>query len=359
MKSSLFVPCVLCAVLFCASISGAGAGAELESQPGFVKSEFLFDQAPFRISHSSTIVETRDGLLAAWFGGSEERALDISIWISRHDGNQWSAPIEVANGADDENRIRYPCWNPVLFLPKRGPLLLFYKVGPSPESWWGMLKTSDNNGRTWSKARRLPDGIYGPVRNKPVELADNLLLCGSSTESAGWRVHMERTRSFGRNWSKSDPLNRAIDFGAIQPTILWHQNGKLQILCRTKQRVVTECWSDDKGETWSRMTPTELPNPNSALDAVMLRDGRALLVYNHSSYERGVLNVALSDDGRKWQAAMMIENQPGHEFSYPAVIQTSDGLVHVTYSWKRQKIKHVVIDPFKLAGRDMISGQWP
>ena len=344
----------------CAAAPAFAAETEIPgASPGVVVSEFIFDQAPFPSSHASTIEQTRDGLLAAWFGGTHERALDVSIWMSRHDGQGWSEPYEVANGMDEENRIRYPCWNPVLFQTRKGPLLLFYKVGPSPSTWWGMLKTSDNNGLTWSKAKRLPDDIVGPVRNKPVELTDGSLLCGASTENAGWRVHMERSRSFGKQWTRTAALNRAVDYGAIQPTILVHSNGRIQILCRTKQRVVTESWSEDNGFTWSRMMPTSLPNPNSAVDAVMLRDNRALLVYNHSREDRGVLNVATSPDGKKWFAAAVLENDPGSEFSYPAVIQTSDGKVHITYTWNRKKIKHAVIDPFKLTEQEIVEGVWP
>ena len=95
------------------------------------------------------------------------------------------------------------------------------------------------------------------------------------------------------------------------------------------------------------MRRTSLPNPNSAIDAVRLNDGRFLLVYNHSATERNLLNVAVSKDGREWRAALVLENQPG-EFSYPAVIQSRDGLAHITYSWNRQKIRHVIVDPAKL-----------
>lgn len=330
-----------------------------DSNSPVTKSEFIFSDAPFKSCHASTLVETHAGLVAAWFGGTREGALDVGIWSSSHDGNSWSEPAELADGQDRQERVRYPCWNPVLFQTRRGPLMLFYKVGRSPEKWWGMLMTSENNGRSWSKPRRLPNGILGPIKNKPIEMADNLVLCGSSTEDAGWRVHMERTRSFGREWTRTSPLNSALEFGAIQPTILWHKNGQLQILCRTKQRVVTESWSKDGGQSWSRMVATELPNPNSGLDAVMLRDGRALLVYNHSNTDRSVLNVAVSPEGKRWFAALVLENEPGGEFSYPAVIQTRSGLVHITYTWNRQRIKHVVIDPFKLSLEEIVEGQWP
>ena len=71
------------------------------------------------------------------------------------------------------------------------------------------------------------------------------------------------------------------------------------------------------------------------------------------------LNVAVSADGKEWQAALVLESEPLKEFSYPAVIQTADGRVHVTYTWKRQRVKHAVIDPAKLVLKPMPGGAWP
>jgi predicted neuraminidase len=90
----------------------------------------------------------------------------------------------------------------------------------------------------------------------------------------------------------------------------------------------------------------------------MLQDGRALLVYNHSTSGRTPLNVALSSDGLAWQSALVLEDAPC-EYSYPAVIQTSNGHVHVTYTWRRERIKHVVLDPDRLTGRAIVGGRWP
>jgi predicted neuraminidase len=183
-------------------------------------------------------------------------------------------------------------------------------------------------------------------------------LCGSSTEDAGWRVHIEKSSDLGESWQRTEPLNDRTQFGAIQPAILVHRSGKIQILCRSRQGKITESWSPDSGKTWSAMGTTMLPNPSSGIDAVMLKDGRALVVYNHTEKGRSPLNVAVSSDGKVWKAALVLENQPG-EYSYPAVIQTADGLVHVTYTWKRQRIKHVVIDPGKLSLRVMPDRRWP
>jgi predicted neuraminidase len=73
---------------------------------------------------------------------------------------------------------------------------------------------------------------------------------------------------------------------------------------------------------------------------------------------RSLLNVAVSSDGRQWQAALVLENSPG-EYSYPAVIQTRDGLVHITYTWKRKRVRHVVVDPAKLELTPISGGVWP
>ncbi len=331
-----------------------------------VSSGFVFEQVPFASAHASTIVETREGLLAAWFGGSDEGQPDVSIWSARHDGARWLPPVLVADGRQPGGR-RFPCWNPVLFQPSRGPLLLFYKVGPSPREWWGLVRTSTDQGRTWSDARRLPDGILGPIRAKPIELAGGVLLAGSSSEHAGWVVHMERATlgdaaSAGAlgspaAWWKSRPLNDPKAFEAIQPTILAHSPTRLQILCRSRQRVITEAWSEDAGRTWSAMTATALPNPSAGIDAVRLADGRSLLVYNPTPSGRSRLELAVSRDGRSWRSAVVLESPPAHatravetlgEYSYPAVIQGRDGRVHVTYTWRRERIKHVVLDPGRI-----------
>jgi predicted neuraminidase len=323
-----------------------------------VKSEFVFDVPPTPQCHASTIVETASGLVAAWFGGEHEKAPDVGIWVARERNGAWTAPVEVANGVQPGG-TRLPTWNPVLFQPRSGPLLLFYKAGPDPSHWWGMQTNSSDAGVTWSAPRRLPEGVLGPIKNKPIQLADGTILAPSSTEDDGWKVHFERTSDLGRSWSVTAPVNDGRRLGAIQPSILHRRDGSLQAVGRTRQGRIFSVTSTDQGRSWGPMTLLDLPNPNSGIDAVTLADGRQLLVYNHTTRGRGLLNVAVSDDGTHWKAALVLENEPGEEFSYPAVIQTHDGLVHVTYTWKRRKVRHVVIDPSKLELRPIVDGEWP
>jgi predicted neuraminidase len=324
--------------------------------PAILVNEFIYERAPYPSAHASTIVETTSHeLVAAWFGGTRERNPDVGIWLSRRQKSGWTPSVEVANGMQSDG-TRYPTWNPVLFQPRNGPLMLFYKVGPSPESWWGMLRTSNDAGRTWSESRRLPDGILGPIKNKPVHLADGTILSPTSTESESepsrWRIHFERSNDGGTTWTATQPLNDGTTIAAIQPSILFRERiggDKLLALGRTRQGKVFTTSSDDAGKTWSALALIDdLPNPNAGIDAVTLADGRQLLVYNPVARGRTPLAVALSRDGRTWTKVLTLEDQPG-EYSYPAVIQSSDGRVHITYTWKRERVKHVVVDPAKLA----------
>ena len=368
----------LAAIPFLLQMSGC-SGDDAEKDKGIsgdtlhssavVLSEFVFEEAPFAQCHASTIAETKDGLVAAWFGGTRESEPDVSIWMSRRGPDGWSPVEKVADGSELSGR-RVACWNPVLFQPRSGPLMLFYKVGDDEPEWWGEYKTSGDSGKTWSKPTRLPDGFLGPIKNKSIQLSDGSILSPSSIEyyvggdpkAEVWQVHLELSKDMGETWEKIGPLNDGKEFNAIQPSILIYPDGKMQILCRTERaRRICQAWSDDMGATWGDMSSTELPNPDAGTDAVMLSDGRALLVYNHSTSDgkdRTFLNVAVSDDGRRWHAALALEDQEG-EYSYPAVIQTSDGLVHVTYTWKRERIRHVVLDPRQFNLREIRNGKWP
>ncbi|HUR57591.1 MAG TPA: sialidase family protein [Opitutaceae bacterium] len=337
----------------------AAFGRAAAPNPAIVRAALVNDGAPYPECHASTIVETSAGkFVAAWFGGTKERNPDVGIWVAPLERGGWQAAKEVANGVQADGSPRLPTWNPVLFQAPQGPLFLFYKVGASPSRWWGMVKTSTDGGLTWSEASRLPEGILGPVKNKPVILPDGAWLSGSSTEGnpAGWLVHFELSRDAGATWQKLGPVGKGPGLDAIQPSILLHANGALQAVCRSKQGVVAQTWSKDGGKTWTPLTAIDLPNPNSGTDAVTLKDGRHLLVYNHSAHraeeakgDRFPLDVAVSSDGLHWKHVLTLDSEPvGSGYAYPAVIQASDGRVHVTYTFGRKTIKHVILDPTKL-----------
>ena len=324
-------------------------GAPPHKLPGsdsIVRAEFIYESAPFPSCHASTLVEVEPGvILAAWFGGTDEGEDDVGIWLSRRDDSGWSTPVEVASAED------VPCWNPVLFKTRDGEVQLWYKAGESPMSWSGLIKRSSDNGRTWSEAELLPAGILGPIKNKPIQLDDGTIVCGTSVESwRAWCNWIEVTPDNGKSWRRYGPIEFPGEpFGLIQPSVYQTKSGALRFLCRSRRNIGYVCVSEsrDGGVTWDPVRKTDLPHPNAGVDAVAMRDGRIALVYNHTPRGRTPLNVGVSeDDGDTWVAKVTLEDTRG-EYSYPAVIQTQDGMIHTTYTWKRELIKYVVMDPSK------------
>jgi predicted neuraminidase len=304
---------------------------------------FIFEKAPFASCHASTVVEVEPGrLLAAWFGGMREGANDVKIWLARFDGKAWSEP-EVA--ADEPG---FPCWNPVLFLSRSKTLFLFYKAGPSPSNWSGFFRRSTDSGKTWDKVEQLPAGLLGPIKNKPIQRADGTILAGSSVEShRAWTCWLERSTDDGKTWRRFGPI--AVPdhpHGIIQPTLFETADKTLVALCRSRGLgVICRAESRDGGETWPAAEKTELPNPNSGIDAVKTAKSEIYLVYNHTKQGRTPLNLGVSsDEGKTWKMAATLEEEPG-EFSYPAIIQAQDGMLHITYTWNRRHIKYVTVDP--------------
>ena len=317
-----------------------------------IRQEFIYQQAPFPSCHAATLAEVpptgatgRSALVAAWFGGTEEGAADVAIWLSRREGGGWSPPVKVAEAEG------VPCWNPVLHHTRSGVLLLFYKLGPSPQTWTGALIRSVDGGRTWSTPEQLPAGILGAIKNKPLELPDGTLVCGSSVESYGaWGCWVERTPDGGKTWTKHGPISLPGNpYGIIQPAVFGTVDGPgihLGMLCRVRgvPRMV-RATSDDSGRTWSVAATIELPQNNSGLDAVSLKDGRVVLIYNHTTTGRSPLNLAVSGDlGRTWKPGPVLEEAEG-EYSYPAIIQGADETIHAAYTWKRQRIRYATLSP--------------
>jgi alpha-L-fucosidase len=312
-----------------------------------LRNEFIIKNAPFRQCHASTLVELSSGeMMVAWFAGSYESAPDVKIWGSMFKNSQWTDPFLLADGKIEDS-LTYPCWNPVLFKTTIGRLYLFYKVGKNPREWVGMMKHSENNGITWSGPEQLPAGVLGPIKNKPVELPNGDLLCPSSTETLSqWSVQMELFHPRINRWEVV-PVDPGSSYQVIQPTILINPDSSIRILCRSKSNVVIQSASDDQGRSWSPLTPTGLVNPNAGIDGLTLGDGSHLLVYNPlvSGTEwvqgRNRLNLAWTADGNTWADILVLENEESGEFSYPAIIGTSDGSVHITYTYNREQIRYL------------------
>lgn len=318
--------------------------------------EFIFTSAPFASAHASTLVELRNGdLLAAWFGGTHEGASDVAIWSSRRTAGHWSAPYVLVREPD------IACFNPVLFHSAEGKLWLYYKFGPSARTWTGARLVSDDEGKTWSQPEHLPAGLLGPIKDKPLVLDDGTIVSGTSVESySSWAVWIDRSTDNGKTWKKIGPITVSSQntqsqparaepeqehvHGIIQPAIVSLGKEHLRLYARSTSDIARICVADsfDNGLTWTQARPIDIPNPNSGIDAVGLRDGRVVLVYNNSTKNRTPLNLAISADGEHFAMFATLEDQPG-EYSYPAIIQGKDGELYTTYTWKRQRIRFAAI----------------
>ena len=298
----------------------------------------------------------------------------------------------MRKGTASDNQRRKACWNPVLCEMPNGELWLFFKVGLKVSDWTGWLCKSKDGGKTWSDKEPLPKGFLGPIKNKP-EIIDGRLLCPSSTEDNGWKFHMEIYDLKTKQWKYVGPVAaelamrcenipttnpdaspsgkkediEAPDAGGvaakdgrhpidcIQPSILKLKDGRLQVLMRTRNGKIATSFSSDNGDTWTNVTLLNVPNNQSGTDAVTLKDGRHVLIYNDfetlPGTKKGVrtpLSIAISDDGTHWRHALTLEDSPISQYSYPCIIQGRDGKLHAVYTWRRLRMAYKEIDINKL-----------
>ena len=333
---------ILLTILACATVTAVSCSGEksLEAVSAeVISSEFIYEEASFPSCHASTVLETEDGLLAAWFGGSYESSPDVCIYCSSYDGSHWSEPVMAADGVVSDS-LRYPCWNPVLHRLDDGSTVLFYKVGPNPREWWGEYRISSDEGKTWGERIPLPEGMFGPIKNKPLSLPDGTILYPTSVEYTPdrWRVFVESSRSDLSEWVRTAIDNNG--FNAIQPTFFFYK-GKLEMLCRTREGVLAWAVSDDLGATWSPLEDSGLQNNNSGIDGIVLKNGLRLLVCNPQQEGRNKLALMGSFDGREWKTLLMLEDRQKGEYSYPAIILRKNGMIDITYTFNREKIKHL------------------
>ncbi len=309
--------------------------------------DFVFGKdRPFAQCHASTVVQTADGtLMTAWFGGTEEKNPDVSIWMSRFVNGVWSAPVRAARVQECAH------WNPVLFTDAEGATHLFFKVGPEIPYWQTYWMTTTDHGQTWSAPKELVPGDKGgrgPVKDKPIILSDGTWLAPASTELGGWKPFADRSTDHGVTWTRSADFQRDKSklpgVGAIQPTFWESPKGEVHALLRTAGGHIWRADSKDYGQSWSSVYATPLPNNDSGIDLLRYDDGRLFLVYNPVAKNWGPrtpLDLAMSaDDGKTWTTLAHLEDDPNleSEYSYPGIVRTRDG-VAICYTYNRDNVR--------------------
>ena len=342
-----------------------------------MRSEHVFgDLRPFAQCHAPTLVRHADGgLLVAWFAGTREGHPDAAIWaadrgplepapglapaprptqptprgaVPKPPGTHWSEPRRIARAAEQ------PHWNPVLFAPSASRLVLHFKVGPRIREWATWIQESEDAGAHWHSQRPLVPGDRGgrgAVKNKPIRLQSGEWLAGASLETRRrWDAFVDRSPDGIGDWQASawvpTDRRRLPGKGVIQPTLWQSSPTEVHMLLRSSAGHVLRSDSSDAGHSWSTARPIDVPNNNSGIDLVRLRDGRLALACNPvagSWAARTPLSLLFShDNGETWPDRIDVEVEPG-EFSYPALIEDGDGLC-LAYTWNRRRIAVVWVD---------------
>jgi predicted neuraminidase len=337
-------------------VSSAGAS---DAIPAFTES-WVTPPGHTETAHSSAICALPSGdLLAVWYGGSREGAADVALFTSRLPvgATKWTTPITAMDRAmaeDELDRVIKKIGNAVIFPDGTGSLWMVF-VSVSLGGWSGStlnVKTSQDEGRTWGESQRLTlnpfFNLSSLVRNKPIYASDGRI---------GLPVYHEMAVKYPQIlWLTPGPngtvqeyrmRNMSSEVGLIQPVLvpLDHDRVLMMLRDQSDERSLRTAFSDDNGWTWSEAGPSGLPNPDAAVDALRLRDGRILLVYNHAEDKRDNLRLAVSaDDGRTWQTGAILEEAEHQEYSYPNLVEDRRGRIHLTYTWQRERIKHVTFN---------------
>lgn len=334
-------------------------GVSVDSRSGaFFRSGFAVPSGTYPNNHGASLAELADGkILITWFAGSREGGRDAQIYSVAHDPGTgaYSPPSILVRKREWPGGGLWPdksVGNTALYVDDEGFLWLFYNA-ISLGGWSGAVinyKVSRDGGKTWSEGRRLVGAFGNLVRTSPLPLGPGAFLLPAYTElltHKGYACRVEHRRGKVQALNCGDSIDLE---GAIQPALVRTRRGRILALLRDQGRQgIRRSWSEDEGVTWSPPDTIGLPNPGAAVAATDLDDGRILLVYNHSRENRTPLSLAVSqDDGETFQKVVDLESGPGG-FSYPAILQSRDGLVHVVYTYNRKTIRHLTFHKSWLA----------
>jgi predicted neuraminidase len=329
-----------------------------QGTPAVYREDFVHAAGLTKEIHSSTLVPLDNGnVLAAWYGGSREGAGDVALYLAEYDSGKqrWGEARRLTDPEKTQRQVkRYirKVGNPVLFSHPDGTLWLFY-VSVSVGGWAGSsinYITSQDQGGTWSAARRL---ITSPFANISTLVKGTPLLYEDGT--IGLPVYHEFLGKFpellhlDQNGRVLDKIRMWSGKSSLQPSIAALDEGRAVALLRysgTPPNRILETRSGDAGRSWQPVRKLQLPNPNSALMVRKIGEKQLLLVFNNTEDGRANLSLALSDDeGETWRVVHALEDSPEEQgFSYPFLIETDNGLFHLSYSWNKRRVKHVVFN---------------
>jgi len=327
------------------------AARKIEDPYGSIEysSELIFESIPsYPVHHCSSITEAPNGdLLVSWYGGSYESSDDQVLFLSRRKkgARAWSKPEILVSTPGT------PPGNAILFTDKANRVWLVWGQmdGTQPMSrgtGWDacrlFCRTSSDSGVTWSADKPFYHDTLGWLpRNLPIFLKDGALIVPISDERNGHGVDLSfflATNDNGATWTQSGIMR-----GGEQPTFIERSDGTLLAYLRVRPNIKA-AESHDHGKTWTEPAPTQWKNPDAGISMRRLTNGHVLLVFNNQDNSRSPLHIARSlDEARTWEKPLQLESNPG-EYSYPSVLQTSDGKIHIIYTFRRYSIKHVELN---------------
>jgi len=336
--------------------------------------EFIFDPQieDHGHVHASCIVECPNGdLRAVWYENGRElpppyyserrdKSDDVRIGGSRKPigADSWEKPFVMSDTFGVSNN------NPCMAIDRRGHLWLVHATLLGVPRWtWGSAllryKISSRYDRPgppiWdrenilvpriaeleemaSEGNPLSSRLGWMPRAHPLIRSDGAVVIPLANENF-YIAAMAITQDSGETWTFSKPVPGR---GVIQPTLVEFPDGTITAFFRTSGGRIRRSDSLDGGITWSQMREIDLIHPGSGLEAILLRNGHLLMIYNDKEDARDRLAVSISTDrGRTWRWTRHLEDTPGERFDYPSIIQARDDTLHATYTYNLRTIKHV------------------
>ena len=325
----------------------------------FFQNEFLPATATAFV-HGPSLAELPNGdLIAAWYGGSDETRRDVWIYSSIRDRTgRWSTPQKVEDGRNTEDAIEVgikSVGNPVLFADDRGVTLFYVAIPFGGWSTGTICMTTSRDGVRWSRPRRLAASPFLNlgvlVRGRPLPYADGTLAVPMYFQlgrKGSGVLHVTRDGDVldESRLEDSRPL--------IQPWMIPTSADRAIALLRWSSQMpgcVRMVAMSRGGAEWSSVFGTPLVHRDSAIAGESLNDGSLLVAYNNTAWDRRDLSISRTPDaGWHWSKPHPIERDTTpdwnvrREYSYPYFYRSRDGLIHLLYSWRRSRIRHLIFN---------------